>query len=67
MTNPIAKRLKKNWGYMIAENKNKEMSEFVSASKAPVHHFFNDHTYCGSWCQAKQALAEKKTYIHPQG
>ena len=67
MTNPIAKRLKKDWGYMIAENKHKDINTFTEAAKSPVHHLFNDHKYCGSWCDAKKALQEKKAYSHPQG
>ena len=67
VTNPLACRLKKDWGYMVAQNKLRPLEEFVEASKLVVEHVFNNHCYCGDWCDAKKALAEGKSYIHPQG
>ena len=62
----IAKRMKKNWGYMLSQNRNSTMKEFLSAAKAPLEHMFDNHMFCGSWCAAK-IVANNKTYIHPDG
>ena len=50
-------RLKKYFGYMIKENRNKKIFEIVFASKAVVEHLFNCHDYCNSnWCRPKKKL-----------
>ena len=30
------------------------------ASHAPLEHLFNNHYYCGSWCQRKKDLEKMK-------
>ena len=67
LTNQIARRLKKDWGYMIAQCKHKPMDEFVVGAKAVLQHIYNNHEFCGEWCDAKKALTEKKPYSHPEG
>ena len=62
----MAKRLKKNWGYMIIQNRGKTMDEFIKSAKAPLEHMFNDHTFCDpKWCNVLRAREEGKVYSHP--
>ena len=68
MTSELAKRLKRSWGYMLKQNRHKSLDEFLHAAKAPLHHTFDDHTYCSeSWCQPLKAKKEKKKYSNPRG
>ena len=68
VTNDHAKRMKKNWGYMLQLNTQTPMNTFVEKSKAPLEHMFNNHKYCTvEWCQALQAQKEGKAFTHPQG
>lgn len=63
----MAKRLK-IWGYMIRQNKDKTISEFVKNANFPFVHSFNNHEYCSSdWCNTLKANAEGKIYTHPDG
>ena len=57
--------LKTDWGYMVEQNKHFPLDEFVETEKVVVEHVFNNRKYCVDWCDAKEALAKKKT-IHPQ-
>ena len=44
-------RLKKDWGYMIKKNREKEIEELSEASKIPLGHMFNGHDNCSlEWC-----------------
>ena len=53
---------------MLAQNKYSNIHEFVSAAQAPLEHLFNNHTFCGNWCAAKQVETMKeKVYEHPEG
>ena len=62
----MAKRIKKNWGYMIRQNKGKSIEEFVKSSNAPLEHMFDNHVYCDpEWCGSLQAKAEGLPYNHP--
>ena len=67
MTGPIAARLKRSWGYMIKQNRCGTIENFLHAAKAPLHHTFNDHRFCGDWCLAIKAQKEKKVFINPRG
>ena len=67
LTKTHAARLKKDWGYVVAQNKTKPIEEFMLAAKAPVEHLFNNHLFCGDWCDALKAAKEGKSYVHPQG
>ena len=68
VTSAMAKRLKKNWGYMIRQGKHLEnVDEFTLMAKAVVEHMFNNHAYCGEWCLARKAKEEKKVYVPPTG
>ena len=61
VTSAMAKRLKKNWGYMIRQGKHLEdVDEFILMAKAGVEHMFNNHVYCGEWCLACKAKEEKR-------
>ena len=62
-----AKRLKKDWGYMIRQNRSSDMPTFLKAAKAVLQHVFNNHQHCGDWCLAKKAEEEGKQYSHPEG
>ena len=64
----MAKRLKKNWGYMVRQNRDKTIDEFVKNANAPLEHLFNNHEYCSpDWCDALKARKEGRVYIHPEG
>ena len=56
VTKGMAKRLKKNWGYMVKQNKGKTIEEFIEGAKAPLEHLFGNHTHCKvQWCDALKA------------
>lgn len=65
----IARRMKKNWGYMIAQNKNSTIEQFVAAAKAPLEHMFDNHVFCDKWCAAKRVneTSNDRIYLHPEG
>ena len=63
VTKGMAKRLKKNWGYMVKQNKGKTIEEFVESANAPLEHLFGNHKYCKSeWCDALKAQLAGKSY-----
>lgn len=62
-----ARRLKRSWGYMIRQNIDSPLDEFVTAAKAVLEHTFNNHEFCGDWCQGKRAIKEGKVYDNPRG
>ena len=53
-------RLKKYWGYMLKQNRRREMSIFENAAKAPLEHLFDNHQFCGPWCKRKSQTQEQK-------
>ena len=61
VTKGMAKRLKKNWGYMVKQNKGKSIEELIESAKARLEYLFNNHTYCKfEWCNGlKSQLAGK--------
>ena len=65
----MAKRLKKNWGYMIRQGKMmNDIEKYKDNAKAVLEHMFNNHQYCNpQWCLALRAKDDEKTYIHPSG
>ena len=65
----MAKRLKKNWGYMLRQGRNcTNISEFMLKAKAVLEHMFDNHLYCSStWCLALRAKEDGKSYNHPSG
>ena len=65
--NKIARRMKKYWGYMIAQCKRKSIQEFINGAKAPLEHLFDNHSFCGDWCLSKKAIQDGKTYSNPEG
>ena len=68
VTNDLAKRMKKNWGYMLRQNVNSLLADFVKNAKAPLAHVFGNHEHCSNdWCQVLQAQKDNKVYNHPQG
>ena len=68
MTGDTARRLKRSWGYMLKQNREGNIQQFTSAAKAVVNHLYNDHQYCGDWCQAVQAKKMVKyMLIHEDG
>ena len=68
VTNDHAKRMKKNWGYMLRQNVDSALPVFVEKAKAPLAHLFGDHKHCSDeWCLALQATKDNKVYNHPQG
>ena len=49
-----ALRIKKYYSIYISQNKTKSFQDFVSNCRAPIEHFFDDHTSCDpTWCWAK--------------
>ena len=59
--------MKKNWGYMIRQNKDKSIEEFVTAAQAPLEHIFDNHQFCEpQWCFKLRAQQEGKPYNHPE-
>ena len=65
----MARRLKKNWGYLLRQGKNCEsVDQFKNNAQAVLEHMFNNHTHCNSqWCLALRAQEEGKQYTHPSG
>ena len=56
VTPAMAKRLKKNWGYMIRQGKDCDIETFKNNAKAVLEHMFDNHKYCNSqWCLALKA------------
>ena len=47
-TKADALRLKKDWGYMIKNNREKTIEELSEASKVPLKHMFNSHANCSA-------------------
>eukprot|EP00957_Ditylum_brightwellii_P153839 11709623-Ditylum_brightwellii.AAC.1 len=41
-------------------NHGKTMEEMLHASNAHLEHLFDNHTFCGEWCQCKKQLAEQQ-------
>ena len=49
--------LKKDWGYMIKNNRNRSLEELLQASKVPLEHMFKNHGKCSAeWCFNTRAL-----------
>jgi hypothetical protein len=53
-------RLKIYWGYMIKQNRNKQISEMMRAAKSPLEHLFDEHEFCGEWCKRKLQNKEER-------
>ena len=47
-TKAYAIRLKKDWGYMMKNNRGKNLEELQQARKVPLEHMFNSHDKCGA-------------------
>lgn len=52
---------------MIKQNRERTIKQFTRAAKVIVNHLYNDHQYCGDWCQAVQATKKGKVYVNPRG
>jgi hypothetical protein len=56
--------LSRNLAYMLAQYKrgteSYTLEKFQQAAKASFQHHWNDHQFCGSWCQAKDWTEEEK-------
>ena len=63
-------RLKRNLAYCIFQGGKQEFEVFKKGSKAVIEHAFNNHEYCGQWCQAKnltkEEIAEKNLCLEPK-
>ena len=56
-------QIKKDWGYMIKNNRGKKIEDFSEVSKAPLKHMFNSHVDCSAeWCFKTISSEEVKTY-----
>ncbi len=57
-------RLSRNMSYMLKQYKrgteNCTFEKFQTAAKASFEHHWNNHQFCGSWCQAKDWNEEEK-------
>jgi len=50
----------RNFGYVVKQNRNKTMEEFVKALKATFDHHFDKHDYCNpSWCNFREDSRRK--------
>ena len=50
-TKADALQLKKDWGYMIKNNREKTIEYLSEASKVPLEHMFNSHAnFSAEWC-----------------
>ena len=62
-TKADALQLKKDWGYVIKNNRVKAFEELREASKVPLEHMFNNHDNCSAECCFNtRASKELKTY-----
>ena len=54
-----ALRLKKDWGYIIKNNREETIKEFSEASKVTLEHMFNNNENCSAeWCFKTRASKE---------
>jgi hypothetical protein len=67
MTKMDMTRIGKNFSYMIRQLPRTLDSEYDSAGRAVLDHYFDDHTYCGQWCPSKRGLPLKGYYRSRQG
>ena len=58
-TSADALRLKKDWGYMIKNNREKTIEELSAASKVPLEHMFNCHENCSAEWYFKTRASEE--------
>ena len=54
-----ARRLQRNYAYMIHGNATKSFEELKIAAEAALEHHFDNHSKCGTWCKRKLALASE--------
>ena len=52
-------RMKRNLSYAIRFNCSKSLEELKTGMKSVLEHHFNNHEYCGSWCQYKGESVEE--------
>jgi hypothetical protein len=59
-----AMRLSRNMSYMLKQyrrgTENCSFEKFQRAAKASFKHHWNNHQFCGTWCQAKDWTDEEK-------
>ena len=59
-----AMRLSRNMSYMLKQyrrgTENCSFEKFQRAAKASFEHHWNNHQFCGTWCQAKDWTDEEK-------
>ena len=62
-TKADALQTKKDWEYMIKDNREKTTEELSEASKVSLEHMFNSHDNCNAeWCFKTITSEEGKTY-----
>ena len=54
-----AERLKRNLSYAIRGNCDKTIDDLTTAVKSVLEHHFNNHEFCGDWCQCKGKTEEE--------
>ena len=54
-----AERMKRNLSYSIRMNCSKELSDLEHGVKSVLEHHFNNHEFCGTWCQCKGKTTEE--------
>ena len=65
-TTSLAKSIKKNWGEMLKQNRNKSLKDLMENAKSVLEHSYDCHVKCdSSWCYCKRAQEEEKKY-HPE-
>lgn len=48
-----AMKLKKNYGYFLKQVVDLDQSKWVDAARAVLEHHFENHSFCGEWCQRR--------------
>jgi hypothetical protein len=52
-------KLHKNFGFMVKQLKGFPETEWVAKGLALLEHHFENHTYCGDWCNRKSKSTEE--------
>ena len=65
VTKDLALQMKKYFGYFLKQQRFSTLDQIRHASKAPLHHLFNNHQFCNvSWCLAKRAEENGDNYVN---
>ena len=51
--------IKKNFGYMVKQLRSIPKEEWEKAARAVLEHYFENHSFCGSWCKRRNMTKEE--------